>query len=328
MKTNTLVILLIVIFTSSILYDRYVKKRQKSQANDDNDMIEKHFFKKNNNIIIDKYDHRPILWIYVNFKKNSKNWLSFYSRNSYCLNTPYKSLTIQSIINNSNENYNICLIDDNSFKTLLTADEFDKDLQYISEPVKSNYVKLAMLKLLYKYGGFIVPNSFIGFSNFNKLFYDNIEHKGCFIGEFQNTDTLLNTDYVLSDKLIGCKKNNDAIQNIISYYLNILQNDYTSNTNLNGVMENYYLQLANEGKMNVIPKEKMGIVDYKNSKILVSDLLSMNNIILHKNIYGLYIPSNILEKKLNYGWFTRMSEKQVLNSETNIGKLLLINHDM
>ena len=45
---------------------------------------------------------------------------------------------------------------------------------------------------------------------------------------------------------------------------------------------------------------------------------------LYKGTYGILIPSNELLNRLNYGWFVRMSPKQVLESNTIIGNYLLL----
>ena len=45
---------------------------------------------------------------------------------------------------------------------------------------------------------------------------------------------------------------------------------------------------------------------------------------LYKGTYGILIPSNELLNRLNFGWFIRMSPKQVLESNTIIGNYLLL----
>ena len=45
---------------------------------------------------------------------------------------------------------------------------------------------------------------------------------------------------------------------------------------------------------------------------------------LYKGTTGILIPSNELLNRLNFGWFVRMSPKQVLESDTIIGNYLLL----
>jgi hypothetical protein len=52
--------------------------------------------------------------------------------------------------------------------------------------------------------------------------------------------------------------------------------------------------------------------------------MSNNYLNLYKETYGILIPSNELLNRTNYSWFTRMSTKQVLESNTIIGNYLLL----
>jgi hypothetical protein len=42
------------------------------------------------------------------------------------------------------------------------------------------------------------------------------------------------------------------------------------------------------------------------------------------NLYGVYIPEYKLLKRTKFEWFPRLSQEQVLESNTIIGKLLLV----
>jgi len=44
-------------------------------------------------------------------------------------------------------------------------------------------------------------------------------------------------------------------------------------------------------------------------------------------VQGLYIPADEILKRTAYQWFARQSAKQALNSNTVIGKYLLINRE-
>ena len=57
---------------------------------------------------------KPNIWIHIDYEKNSRNWKSFYSRNSRHLNQPYLHLTIKSIIRYCQDDFNICLINDDT----------------------------------------------------------------------------------------------------------------------------------------------------------------------------------------------------------------------
>ena len=64
--------------------------------------------------------NRPKIWIHSKYEVNSRQWKDFHSRNTTNLNQNYIHLTIKTIINHCGEDFNICLIDDESFSKLLT----------------------------------------------------------------------------------------------------------------------------------------------------------------------------------------------------------------
>ena len=54
--------------------------------------------------------------------------------------------------------------------------------------------------------------------------------------------------------------------------------------------------------------------------------MSNNYLKLYQNTYGILIPSEELLSRVKYGWFIRLSPKQVLNSDTIIGNYLLLSN--
>jgi hypothetical protein len=52
--------------------------------------------------------------------------------------------------------------------------------------------------------------------------------------------------------------------------------------------------------------------------------MSNNYLDLYKGTNGILIPSNELLNRLSFGWFVRMSPRQVLESDTIIGNYLLL----
>ena len=58
---------------------------------------------------------KPIIWIHMVYDINARWWPSFSSRNTDNLNQPYQYLTMKSIIDKCGEDFNVCLIDDDTF---------------------------------------------------------------------------------------------------------------------------------------------------------------------------------------------------------------------
>jgi hypothetical protein len=79
-----------------------------------------------------------------------------------------------------------------------------------------------------------------------------------------------------------------------------------------------------EGKINLIEGIEIGTKTIDDKQIILDDLMSNHYLDLYKGTYGILIPSNELLNRLNYGWFIRMSARQVLESDTIIGNYMLL----
>jgi hypothetical protein len=105
----------------------------------------------------------PILWVHIEYEKNARWWPSFGSRSTDDLNQPYVYLTIKSLIDRCGGDFNICLIDDDTFGKILPG--WTVDFDRISDPVKNKMRNLALTRVLYHYGGLTVPASFLCMKN-------------------------------------------------------------------------------------------------------------------------------------------------------------------
>ena len=97
--------------------------------------------------------NRPKLWIHSTYEKNARQWKDFYSRNTTDLNQPYIHLTIKSIINHCGADFNICLIDDETFSKLIPT--WEVNMATLSEPHKSTYRDYGMEESLYRIRSFV-----------------------------------------------------------------------------------------------------------------------------------------------------------------------------
>jgi hypothetical protein len=128
--------------------------------------------------------NKPKLWIHTKYEYNARKWKSFQSRSSYDLNQPYIHLTIKSIVLHCADDFNICLIDDDTFSKLIPS--WSIDMKSTPEPLKTRYRDYGIAQLLYYYGGVVVPNTFICRRNLKDLWIEGTEGGTPFIGEYQN----------------------------------------------------------------------------------------------------------------------------------------------
>jgi hypothetical protein len=172
--------------------------------------------------------NRPKIWIHTKYEYNSRKWKSFYSRSSYDLNQPYIHLTIKSIINHCGDDFNICLIDDDSFAKLIPS--WNVDMFKVSDPVKTHLRELGMVQLLNYYGGMVLPNSFICCKNMMPFYLDGIGEKGdqFFVTERPNRYDDFNHEigkrnFVPDNYIMGCKKDCPMVKEYMDYLKRLYQ---------------------------------------------------------------------------------------------------------
>ena len=157
------------------LYDRYKFKYVGDEELNKYDKMKNFLLNgKNSNDLSEK----PIIWIHTKYKINSREWDSFSSRTSEKLNQPYIFSCVKSIIKHNDKSFHICLIDDTSFEKL--TPEMNIELSKLPEPIKSHMRRIALCNLLYKYGGFLVPNTTIVTSDLKDLYNEGISNSSMF----------------------------------------------------------------------------------------------------------------------------------------------------
>ena len=111
-----------------------------------------------------------------------------------------------SIIKHCSNYFNIILINDDSFKLLL--ENWNIDLNYVSNPQKTYLRKLALIKILYKYGGLLIEPSFIMLKSLDKIYKKVLNTKKICVGEFPNNSINSHAIKTMpSTNFIGCIKN-------------------------------------------------------------------------------------------------------------------------
>ena len=119
------IIFFVILFALAILYNRFEDKRLREESQDNYETIHKYLL-DDDTLAKSK---KPILWIHVPYEYNSRKWLNFGSRSSFELNQPYLYLTVKSIIDQSQDSFTICIIDDTSFQRLMPS--FNVDMTYL-----------------------------------------------------------------------------------------------------------------------------------------------------------------------------------------------------
>lgn len=316
---NNILILIFILVVLGVLYRRFEDKRTREENMNSYDAIRKYLL-LDEDLVTSK---KPILWIHVPYEYNSRKWLNFGSRSSFELNQPYLYLTVRSIIEKCDNSFKICIIDDQSFHKLIP--KWDINMTSVSDPILSNMRKLGLMKLLYNYGGMLCPISFLCMKDLIGIYNKGIRNNKMFICE-NNDKNITSTTYEFYPDLhfCGTEKENITTYELIDFMQRIISTDHTAQSNFLGDFDRWCEKRIQNHQINIIDGIDIGIKDMDEKPIKIEDLVSQHYLNLYPNTYGILIPSKELLKRRYYEWFTRLSEKQVLESDTIIGKYLLV----
>lgn len=309
---------------SIIMGSSYFANKYKAsfETNDDYEMIKKYLL---NDSPLYGFN-RPKLWIHTKYEVNSRKWKSFYSRNTTDLNQPYIHLTVKTIINHCGNDFNICLIDDEAFSKLIPS--WDIDISTLAEPKKSEIRRIGLLKLVYYYGGMVVPNSFLCLKNLKGLYEEGISDKKPFVCE--NVNSTINMTkhhhkmlFIPDMYMFGAIKNSETIKEVIEYLkLRSQSPHFTSEMEFLGDTQEWFIQAIQDQKMDLIGGEMVGVKTNTRKPITVDDLMEENYLDINSGTYGIYIPDDEILKRIKYQWFASLESQQILESRIIIAKYL------
>lgn len=313
------IILFSLLIGLALLYRRFEEKRLKEQDNDTYEAIQKYLL---TDASLAK-SKKPILWLHVPYEYNSRKWLSFGSRSSFDLNQPYLYLTVKSILNQCEDSFTVCLIDDLSFRNLIPG--WNIDMSRISDPILDNMRKLGLMKLIYIYGGLICPISFVCIKDLIELYYKGTRDDKMFLCEYNNRNITSTTNHFYPDlSFSGANKENATVKDLIDFMQRIISTDYTAQSVFLGDFDRWCENRIRKKQINMISGLDIGIRTVDDEPIVLEDLMSQQYLNIYPQAYGILIPANELMNRIKYEWFIRMSQKQVLESNTIIGNYLLL----
>jgi hypothetical protein len=301
------------------LYNRYEEKRVREENSGNYNAIQKYLL---NHESLDKVK-KPILWIPLTFDYNSRNWISFGSRSSFELNQPYMYLTVKSIINQCDDSFHICLIDDDSFAKLIPG--WTINMNTISSPI-SDYMRcLAMAKLLHVYGGMIVPPSFLCMRDLIDMYNMGTSDDKMFVCETVDRNITSTThEFYVDTSFMGATKECPVVKELIDFIQRVVSFDYTSQAEFLGDFNRWCNTRAQRGQIKIIPGKLIGTKTMDDETVLVDNLLTNDYIDFYPETYGIYIPAKEILNRRHYEWFARLSPKQVLESNIIISKYILL----
>ena len=318
----------LVIILIGQVFNKYKYHIGNSSISTNNYLINKYLLNKdnsiNNNVDVDIHvDQKTPLWIFVNTKQNSREWESFFSRSNKNVNQPYIQLCINTIVDKCSKSFNIFLITDDSFSDIIDNWKINMDL--IPEPIKSNYRNLALCKILYNYGGLIVPSSFLCKKDLYPFYYNNVDSKGIFSCEIKND--IIYSDFkhsTLSYKFLGANENNDTLLKIIKDLEIITSTEFNDENRFMGKSDDIIKNEALNKNLTPVNGKFIGTKDKNNKIVTLDNLLSDKRIEFSDELVGIYIPEDEVLTRPKYQWFSRIPLNEILEGNLAISKEILL----
>lgn len=312
-------VLTILIF-AGIFRDKIRQTTVASKHDQDNELIRKYLLNDTPLFGRDK----PKLWIHSKYEMNSRKWKGFHSRNSMDLNQPYLYLTIQSIVNHCGNDFHICLIDDHCFSDLIPDWPYEH-LPTLADPVKSELRYLGFLKLIYHYGGAVVPDSFLCFKSLLP-WYKSTQHKPCIGQKINRTLTQTGETTIPSPYFLASYKNSTTMLEWIDRFESLFKripHQMVSAMSKLEIQPQLIQDFVESGDLKVLKGYYLGIQTVSGKPILIEDLLAENYLDLSPDAYGIYVPADEILARTHWQWFAYLSEGEILQSNSILAKHIM-----
>jgi len=309
-----------------VLHIKYIEKSincedSVSKLPDDLEIIGDYYY--NNTIKTLEKERRPIMWIHIPYEYNSRNWSSFGSRSSFDLNQPYLYITLKSIIMKCDDSFHVCIIDDMSFSRLIP--DWKIDIKLLSDPMKQYMRQLGICKLLYKYGGFNIPISFLCMKDLYYIWDRGTSKTEVFTIESVNRDVSKNENtFKPNINFLGASRSSETMKKLVTYIEYEISKDYTDQKRFLGNMNNYLVNEIQKRNIYMFDSGYIGAKTISGTPIIIDTLMSSEYIELTGTCHGVYIDMNDLLSRTKYEYFPRLSMRQVCEGTSILSKYMLL----
>ena len=302
------------------LYEKYKLKQEWDETINNNDMIHKFLLKDSDSFLLEK----PILWIFNNYSKNARQWPSFFSRDTNHQNQPYLELCAQSIVKYCGESFNVTLIDDNSFYKLIPG--WQVDMNKLSNPVKEHMRRLGLARILYNYGGLVIPNSMVVLKDLRPLYEDMVSRYNVFTFEcVDRNSTAVATDFFPNARFLGARRRADIMDEYVAFLDQLYHSDHTEEPDFLGQPSRWLFEKCQNKQIGLVDGAVIGTKTLDDKAIYIDELLGDSYINYDEDkLTAVYIPADEILKRTKFEWFARLNHQQVLSSNTIAAKYLLI----
>ena len=301
----------------AIVYSFFYSKH----ARETNPFVDKH--------LLDRGKDKPAIWLYYDTSDvNSRNWLDFGARSSRALNMPFLNLCYESIVKHNHKLYRIEVIGGLSGVAELLGgwNQLPPGLRDPISPVNESEMDYIRTAILAKYGGLWLSPYSICLKGFGVLPKDKTVFFGTDLDESYAGSAgtvvpgfralwapyadhpMFKEWLAVSYHRIAEKRGGSQIRNDVKWDFIRFSNEYVQT----GI---------------IVDPSIEGLRKKDGKRIQIEDLLATGtdgNLPFDISSTAVYIPFPWPELKQRefFGWFLRMSEEQIMNSDIAVKYLL------
>jgi hypothetical protein len=313
MKDSVWITLTVIILIAVILGSYYVRQSLKGSP-----WIDKALFDRGMDL--------PPLWIYYDDSQvNSRHWIDFGARSSRVLNQPYLNLCYESIIRANGKFYRAEVIKGlNGVMERLgeLPPKLKGPVGHLKTvgPAERNWIRAAVLA---KYGGLWIEPTTIALRGFGELPEDRVVFFGT-----DHDENLAGPEGTAVPSLAAIwvpKPNNPAMIAWEAAARERLSGAAGGGSQVRGDAKWDFVRFfQGQNSYEVRPEAELRRAAASGKLLQLEDFLAQGAIHFSVPSTAIYVslPARDLELRRNWGWFLRMSEEQVLESDLVITQLL------
>lgn len=320
METSYIWITIVVLFVSAFFLGIYGYK----ESMNENVFRDKNLLKKNTDL--------PVIWLYYDSSDvNSRRWADFGSRSTRAINVPFLNLCYTSIVEANHGVYRVEIVSGlvDAAQRLGGWSAMPQFLQNSEAPVGQAEMNWLRAEFLSRFGGLWLSPSVICLKPFPKLEKKQITFFGTdrdetYAGQAKEGARTAVPGFVA----MGIAEPGDSRLQAWAAAARERIESGSGGKQIRGDAKWDYVRFASETNTVVYAKEELS--RKKNGKrIELEDLLAAGGdgelpFDLPKDAVYVPIPWDEIQRRSNFGWFLRMNEDQILDSDLAISELFRI----
>jgi hypothetical protein len=289
------------------------------------DLIEEDLFK--NRRLLSKGVNNKTLWLYYDQSDvNARWWADFGARSSRVLNTPYLNLCYNTIVMKNGTTYNVKVLAGLSDVAILLGgwDKLPKPLQNPIAPVNTAELNYLRARILREFGGLWVNPSTI----FVRPLPDYSKSKSVILFGTDKDETYADksgTPVPGTDIMYSPEPNHPVFVELEQLALERIEKQEGGRQFRDDIKWDLRAQMAKDTTIQYYPEYEFARKT-NGRRIQLEDFLTSNYIPFNNTVCYVPIDAKELEERSNFGWFLRMSEEQILESDLFISKLFKIHN--